>query len=339
VEQLNLPQYAEPLYPFANELLVKARPLYEQATKAVLPHITPYLDLAEPYIGGARPHLDAVPQKELLLIVGGIFGGVFLLQLVLALTATCRRNGSPLRAFTPTVFWLLMCTIIHSWIEYAFVFRRENNASGFQSGLDLYGAADYRYGFGKTLTLEAGTAAMEAITAFVTGPLCLLLAWGIVGQKAWRWSVQIIVCTCQIYGLAWFASHPFFSVDKVASEDPFLYWVVFIGFNAPWSVHIFFHSCCTCFEDEVALQVPLLVISSFLVNRLLCSLRVMLFARGIVPPLMLLSALWKVNSTMNKAQAEQFAAVKAAKSAKKGASAAPQESKPSASQEKKKSSK
>ncbi len=254
VDQLNLPQYAEPLYPFANQLLARARPLYEQATTIVLPHITPYLDLAEvteqhtrnhrsyidafgshahplaclrrlcllvaqPYIAGARPHLDAVPQKELLLILGGIFGGVFVLQLLFALTATCRRNGSPLRAFTPTVFWLLMSTIIHSWIEYAFVFRRENNTSGFQSGLDLYGAADYRYGFGKTLTLEPGTAAMEAITAFVTGPLCLLLAWGIVGQKSWRWSVQVIVCVCQMYGLAWFASHPFFSGTHRQQHD------------------------------------------------------------------------------------------------------------------------
>lgn len=163
---------------------------------------------------------------------GGIFGGIFVLQLVLALTALCRRGGSPLRAFTPTVFWLLLCFIIHSWIEYSFVFRREGNVSGFQTGMDLYGAADYRYGFGDKLTLESGTAAMEAITAFVSGPLSLLLAWGIVGQKSWRWTVQIIVCTCQMYGLAWFAAHPFFSVEQISSSDPFLYWVIFVGFNA-----------------------------------------------------------------------------------------------------------
>lgn len=164
--------------------------------------------------------------------VGGLFGGVFLLQIVLALTAMCRRRGSAFRAFTPTVFWLLFCFIIHSWIEYSFVFRRAGNKSGFQNGMDLYGAADYRYGYGKNLELEPGTAAMEAITAFITGPLCLLLAWGIVGQKAWRWSVQVVLCACQMYGLAWFMAHPFFSVDKISSDDPFLYWVIFVGFNA-----------------------------------------------------------------------------------------------------------
>jgi hypothetical protein len=158
---------------------------------------------------------------------------VFLLQLLLVLTATCRRGSSKLKAFTPTVFWLLMCFIIHSWIEYNFVFNRANNKSGFQNGMNLYGAADYRYGFGENLELEPGTAAMEAITALITGPLCLLLAWGIVGNKPWRWAVQLITCSCQMYGLAWFMAHPFFSADKISSDDPFLYWVIFVGFNAP----------------------------------------------------------------------------------------------------------
>jgi hypothetical protein len=70
VSELNLPQYVAPLYPFADSLLLKARPVFDHATKVVLPHISPYLDLAAPYIGGAKPHLDRIPQSELLLILG-----------------------------------------------------------------------------------------------------------------------------------------------------------------------------------------------------------------------------------------------------------------------------
>lgn len=297
---MNLPQYVAPLYPIVDSLVLKASPLFAKATNIVLPHLSPYLDLAAPYIGGAKPHLDKVGQAELLLIVGGIFGGVFVLQLVLALTAMCRRGGSPLRAFTPTVFWLLMSFIIHSWIEYSFVFRREGNVSGFQNGMDLYGAADFRYGFGENLQLEAGTAAMEAITAFITGPLCVLLAWGIVGQKSWRWSVQIVLCACQMYGLAWFMAHPFFAADKISSEDPFLYWVIFVGFNAPW---------------------------------------------GIIPPLMLLSAIFHVNRNMARVQKADQEAIRVAKAQKAANVAAAQDravaasapaAKPASSPEKKK---
>ncbi len=59
---------------------------------------------------------------------------------------------------------------------------------------------------------------------------------------------------------------------------------------------------------------------------------------GIVPPLLLLEALWKINSTMSKAQAEQFAAIRAAKTnkARPAVTAAAATNKPSASPEKKK---
>ena len=67
---MNLPQYLAPLYPVVDSLALKAAPLWAQATNVVLPHISPYLDLAAPYITGAKPHLDKVGQAELLLIVG-----------------------------------------------------------------------------------------------------------------------------------------------------------------------------------------------------------------------------------------------------------------------------
>jgi cholestenol delta-isomerase len=168
--------------------------------------------------------------------VVGLVGGILALQLLLLLTSTLRRSSAPLRTFSPSVLWLLLCFIIHSWIEYNFVFRRQDASTGMVNAMNLYGASDYRYGFGTMPELEPGTAAMEAITALVTGPLCLLLAWAIVGRSAYRWSLQIVVCTCQMYGLTWFVAHPAFSIEQVASSDPFLYWVIFVGFNAPWGI-------------------------------------------------------------------------------------------------------
>jgi cholestenol delta-isomerase len=86
--------------------------------------------------------------------------------------------------------------------------------------------------------LESGTASMEAITALIVGPLCFLLAYSIIHKTNYRWAIQLIVCTCQIYGLIWFILQPAFGegLHSIASEDPFLFWIIFFGLNAPWGI-------------------------------------------------------------------------------------------------------
>jgi len=131
--------------------------------------------------------------------------------------------------FSGTIFWLLLCCVVHSYLELHFVFFRD---SWIANGMDLYAAADFRYG----RPLEPGTAAMETITGIIVGPLCLLLAYAIVTEKSWRHPLQIVVCTAQMYGLSWFLLHPIFYSLPVASSDPFLFWVIFVGLNAPWGI-------------------------------------------------------------------------------------------------------
>ena len=70
VDSLNLGQYLAPLSPVVSAAAKRAGPLLNKASEVVLPHISPYLDLAAPYIGGAKPHLDKVSQTELIIIVG-----------------------------------------------------------------------------------------------------------------------------------------------------------------------------------------------------------------------------------------------------------------------------
>jgi hypothetical protein len=47
-------------------------------------------------------------------------------------------------------------------------------------------------------TWQAGTAAMEAITAVLEGPLCWLIAYGAVHQSAWRHPAQLVLCSAQV---------------------------------------------------------------------------------------------------------------------------------------------
>lgn len=86
----------------------------------------------------------------------------------------------------------------------------------------MYAAADYRYGNYNGM-MESGTAAMEAITAVFVGPMCFLVALAASQNWGCRHPLQILLCTCQIYGLTWFTLQPIFSDTGIAghfSSDP-----------------------------------------------------------------------------------------------------------------------
>ncbi|RQM24766.1 hypothetical protein B5M09_000478 [Aphanomyces astaci] len=110
---------------------------------------------------------------------------------------------NPKRAVCWTPFWLVLSGVIHSFLELSFTFFRDNQYFG--NTMDLYSAADYRYGF----PMEEGTAAMETITC---------------------------VSIMQLYGLTWFCLHPLFSDASHMSSDPGLFWIICVGCNAPWAI-------------------------------------------------------------------------------------------------------
>lgn len=64
---------------------------------------------------------------------------------------------------------------------------------------------------------------MEAITALIDGPLCILVAFAAVHDYGCRHPLQIILCTMQLYGLIWFVLQPVFSdtgIEGHFSKDP-----------------------------------------------------------------------------------------------------------------------
>lgn len=89
--------------------------------------------------------------------------------------------------------------------------------------------------------MESGTAAMEAITALVDGPLCFLVAFAAVNELPWRYPLQLILCVMQIYGLVWFTLQPLFSNTGADhfSPDPVSFNYITLSFlfysNFPFS--------------------------------------------------------------------------------------------------------
>ena len=58
-----------------------------------------------------------------------------------------------------------------------------------------YSKADSRYA-----SRDSFIIAMEAITAFLWGPLCPLLVHGIFAAKPWRYTLMVVVSVGQLYG-------------------------------------------------------------------------------------------------------------------------------------------
>lgn len=133
------------------------------------------------------------------------------------------------------------------------VFHR--NDSIIQKHLDLYGAADARYGNFNGY-MESGTSAMETITALVVGPLCLLVAFAAIHDLSWRYPLQLVVCTMQLYGMLWLVLQPVFSAegwDKHYASDEVRFLLRFIcvynSFNSAWrSLGTFLG--CSCWKQS-----------------------------------------------------------------------------------------
>lgn len=58
-----------------------------------------------------------------------------------------------------------------------------------------YAQADSRYA-----SRDSFTICMEAVTAFVEGPLCFVIMYGMLKQKPWRFTLQLAVSLGQMYG-------------------------------------------------------------------------------------------------------------------------------------------
>ncbi len=58
-----------------------------------------------------------------------------------------------------------------------------------------YAKADSRYASRDSFVIS-----METVTAFVEGPLCFVILYGIYKQCSWRYCLQTIVSVGQLYG-------------------------------------------------------------------------------------------------------------------------------------------
>ncbi|OAA62184.1 3-beta-hydroxysteroid-Delta(8),Delta(7)-isomerase [Cordyceps fumosorosea ARSEF 2679] len=137
-----------------------------------------------------------------------------------------------------TALWFVLCGVIHLGLEGHYA-RHEHHIGASSHVLSQlwkeYSLSDSRY-----LTRDSFLACMEAVTAFLWGPLSLLCAYGVVRGRAWRHPVQSIISLGQLYGdVLYYGTCTYeFAVRGLEFSRPEPYYFVgyYVFLNAFWIV-------------------------------------------------------------------------------------------------------
>eukprot|EP00898_Chlorokybus_atmophyticus_P008238 jgi/Chlat1/8415/Chrsp80S07841 len=131
--------------------------------------------------------------------------------------------------------WMIVSGLIHIFLEGAFVLRpefyKDPRPEFFSEVWKEYAKGDSRYA-----TRDSFVVSMEAFTAFVEGPACLAVAYAMMHNLPWRYTLQILVSAGQIYGdILYYATCVLEGLEHIAPG--FLYfWFYFVFMNFIWIV-------------------------------------------------------------------------------------------------------
>lgn len=130
------------------------------------------------------------------------------------------------------VVWFLVCALIHIVLE-GFYVVNNRRIPGQLSPLGQiwkeYSKADSRY-----LTSDPAVLGIEAITAFILGPLCLLTVKSILSGGANRHFFQMFICMSQLYGCVLYYATSYLTDFRDSHPAPQYFYGYFVGMNLPW---------------------------------------------------------------------------------------------------------
>jgi len=76
---------------------------------------------------------------------------------------------------------------------------------------------------------------MESITAFVDGPLALVVTYAFVKQTSYRYVAQLVLSVCQLYGdVLYFTIEMCDGFSHGPFGHPLYFWFYFVFLNSLW---------------------------------------------------------------------------------------------------------
>ncbi|PUU75025.1 Emopamil binding protein-domain-containing protein [Tuber borchii] len=132
------------------------------------------------------------------------------------------------------VCWFLISGLLHLLFEGYFLVYHATLLSRIDLPAQLwkeYAISDSRY-----LSEDTFVLAIERITVFLWGPLCLLAAAATAKSSYNRHALQMLGSTAHIYGCLLYIVTSWEEGHRHSRPEPYYFWLYFVGFNAPWIV-------------------------------------------------------------------------------------------------------
>ncbi|XP_070558922.1 3-beta-hydroxysteroid-Delta(8),Delta(7)-isomerase-like [Ptychodera flava] len=171
-------------------------------------------------------------QAQLLVSVFGSFAVILVVTWLLSGRGTKPKRSVPQRIH---LCWFTLCGFIHIIIE-GYFGAYHSVLAGDQHLLSQlwkeYGNGDSRY-----IISDNFTVCMETITAVLEGPGCFLVVYAFLYKKPYRYIVQMLVSTGQLYGCTlYFYTEYFDGFIHNEKWHPLYFWFYFVCLNGFWII-------------------------------------------------------------------------------------------------------
>ncbi|KAF5604095.1 emopamil-binding protein [Fusarium pseudocircinatum] len=205
-------------------------------------------------LNAALPQYAANTLSSRALVASFVVGASAILGVTLSLIQQSRRKLSKTEIFM--TLWFALCGCIHLFFEG--IYSPSNTGLVVvlmdQSGYFAVNFADissrqflfaqlwkeYSLSDSRYLTQDSFLVPMEAITAFLWGPMSFFCAWSIVKQHPLRHPIQLIISVGQLYGDVLYFGTCYFNeiVHSIVYCRPeqFYFYMYYVFCNAIWIV-------------------------------------------------------------------------------------------------------
>jgi len=166
-------------------------------------------------------------------ILGIFFGTAGVIAIVSLLSASRVKHLSNTDRVVLT--WWMITGVIHlvveGWVVAVPNFFTDTSGNPLSEIWKEYSKADSRYA-----SRDGFTICMEAITAFVEGPLCFVVVYGMLKKAPWRHTLAVLVALGQLYGdVLYFATSWYEGLIHSRPEAQY-FWFYFVFINSIWIV-------------------------------------------------------------------------------------------------------